>query len=472
MYNVRFAPSPTGKLHIGGARTALYNYLIAKKYGGNFFLRIEDTDTERSKQEFIDDILHSIKWLGLHYNDIVFQSKRKELYEKYIKILEEKGAIYRCYCSKEELEKKKLEAKKKGIPYKYDGKCRNIKQKLDKPFVYRFKLPETPIKIEIYDLIRGKITFSTDILDDFILTRQDGSFLFLFAGFVDDVEMKINLIIRGDDHLNNAVKQILLYKTLGIKEPNFIHLPLILGPDKKRLSKRHNAKSISAYKEEGIISDALINFIARIGWGYKNQEFFTREELIEKFSIEGIGKSPGIFNYQKLLWLNREHLKRKDINFILNELSSFLEKENILLNEEIKKRAKIFIYQLIDRIHTLKDIVSFGKYFFKKEIDIDYNLLSKYLKTEEKKSKIINIIKKIYKILEEIKEEEFLPNKIEEEFEKFLIRESIKLKDFAQPLRIILSGEKVTPELYTLIAGIGKEWCLYRIESFLERYKQ
>src|SRR3990172_1344364 len=304
----RFAPSPTGYLHIGGARTALFNYLFARHHKGKFILRIEDTDVARSTEESTQAILDGMQWLALNWDEgPYFQSKRFELYKEHAYKFLEMGKAYKCYCTAEELEQRRGEAIKQGKPPKYDGRCRNKKDEQGKPFAIRFKvLPGTTL---VKDIIKGKVAFENDEIEDLIILRSDGTPTYNLCVVVDDATMEITHVIRGDDHLNNTPKQILMYEAFGYHVPVFAHLPMILGSDKTRLSKRHGATSVMAYKEMGYLPHALVNYLARLGWSHGDQEIFSMEELIEKFSLDSVGKSSGVFNPEKLLWLNQHYIK-------------------------------------------------------------------------------------------------------------------------------------------------------------------
>ncbi|MGB9613702.1 MAG: glutamate--tRNA ligase, partial [Candidatus Margulisiibacteriota bacterium] len=307
MVRVRFAPSPTGALHIGGARTALFNWLFARNQKGKFILRIEDTDRSRSTLEAEQAIFDGLEWLGIDWDEgprvggsfgPYFQTERKEIYQKYAQQLLAEGKAYFCFCTPEELEQKRKEAEARKEAPRYDGHCRKlseaeIKKKLESgiPKVIRFLLP--PIgETKVEDLIRGKVVFKNELLDDFVLLKSDGYPTYNFACVIDDHLMEITHVIRGDDHLSNTPRQILLYQAFGWELPKFAHIPMILGKDRTRLSKRHGATSVIAYRDQGYLPEAVINYIAKLGWGYKDQEIFSREELIEKFSLEGVNKNP------------------------------------------------------------------------------------------------------------------------------------------------------------------------------------
>src|SRR4030042_2365529 len=323
---VRFAPSPTGYLHIGGARTALFNYLYAKHNKGAFILRIEDTDRTRSTEEYISAIIEGMKWLNLDWDEGPYrQVERFDVYRSYTEKLLEEGKAYYCYCSPEELEQRRKEALAKGKSPKYDGRCRDLKEPVPerKPAV-RFRMPQEGETI-VNDLIRGRIVFDNTHLDDLIIMRSDETPTYNFTVVVDDVDMNITHVIRGDDHINNTPKQIHIYNALGYKVPLFAHLPMILGPDKTRLSKRHGATSVIAYKEMGYLPDALVNYLVRLGWSYGDQEVFTRDELINYFSFENIGKSSAVFNPEKLLWLNSQYIIKSNPKELGELVIPFLE---------------------------------------------------------------------------------------------------------------------------------------------------
>src|SRR5512137_2732890 len=309
---LRFAPSPTGYLHIGGARTALFNWLLARKTGGTFILRIEDTDVARSTQESVDAILQGMEWLGLDWDEGPFyQSDNFPLYREYVQKLLDEGKAYRCRCTPEELEAKRELAMKEGRKPKYDGTCRSLNIGPDTPSAVRFRAPEDGATC-FDDLIKGPISFSNEELDDLIIQRSDGTPTYNFTVVIDDASMTITHVIRGDDHINNTPRQILLYEALGYPVPKFAHVPMILGADKSRLSKRHGATSVIAYRDQGFLPEALVNYLVRLGWSHGDEEIFSREELVEKFTIEAVGKSAGVFNPDKLLWLNHHYIKEGD----------------------------------------------------------------------------------------------------------------------------------------------------------------
>ncbi|WP_456431621.1 glutamate--tRNA ligase, partial [Thermosulfuriphilus sp.] len=320
----RFPPSPTGHLHIGGARTALFNWLFARHHGGSFVLRFEDTDRERSRPEYAQAIREAMEWLGLNWDEgPYYQSQRLELYREHIERLVAEGKAYWCRCSPEELEAKREKALAEGRKPKYDGACRDLGLGPGPGRVVRFRIPPTGSTV-VEDLIRGPVAFDHQELDDFIILRSDGIPTYHFAVVIDDMTMGITHVIRGDDHLNNTPKHILLFEALGASVPRFAHVPMILGPDRTRLSKRHGAMSVLAYREAGYLPQALINYLVRLGWSYGDQEIFSLEELIEKFSLENIGRSAAVFNPDKLLWLNAHYIKEESVESLARLVRPFL----------------------------------------------------------------------------------------------------------------------------------------------------
>ncbi|MBI5810069.1 MAG: glutamate--tRNA ligase, partial [Deltaproteobacteria bacterium] len=324
----RFAPSPTGYLHIGGARTALFNYLFAKRHNGRFILRIEDTDAARSTEASIQAILDGMKWLKLDWDEgPFFQSRMFDTYRRYADELLQKGLAYRCWCAPAELEVRREVLLKAGLPPKYDGRCRERTDAPEGPFALRFKVQ--PGQTTVRDVVKGIVSFDNGTIEDLVILRSDGTPTYNFCVVVDDATMDITHVIRGDDHMNNTPKQMLLYSALGRKPPVFAHLPMILGPDRTRLSKRHGATSVMAYKDMEILPHARVNCLARLGWSSGDQEIFSIEELIEKFSLEAVGKSSGVFNPEKLLWLNQHYIKTSAPETLKPEFLEFLKLSGI-----------------------------------------------------------------------------------------------------------------------------------------------
>ena len=332
---VRFAPSPTGYLHVGGARTALFNWLLARKLGGTFILRIEDTDVERSTKESVDAILQGMKWLGLDWDEGPFyQSDSFPLYKEHVRKLLDEGKAYKCYCTAEELEAKRDLAMKEGRKPKYDGTCRERADGCnDSPYVVRFRAPQGD-EVAFDDLIKGRIAFPAEELDDLIIQRTDGTPTYNFCVVIDDAVMRITTVIRGDDHVNNTPRQIQLYQALGFPVPRFAHVPMILGSDKARLSKRHGATSVIAYRDMGYLPEALMNYLVRLGWSHGDDEIFSREEMIQMFDIGNVGRSAGVFNTDKLNWLNAHYIKTGDPERLADLLLPHLSSRGVIPNRE------------------------------------------------------------------------------------------------------------------------------------------
>lgn len=459
----RFAPSPTGYLHIGGARTALFSYLWARKNKGKFILRIEDTDQERSTSEMTEGILEAMQWLGLEYDELYFQSKRQEIHQQYIDKLLETGQAYWCECSAEEVEKMRQEAMAKGLKPKYNGRCREKNLGPGPGRVVRLKAPlsgETSFK----DLVKGVITVKNQELDDLILRRSDGTPTYNLAVVVDDLTMGITHVIRGDDHVNNTHRQILIYKALNAPIPEFAHVPMILGPDKKKLSKRHGALSVMVYKEMGFLPEALLNYLARLGWSYKDQEIFSKQELIEKFSLENLSKSASVFDMEKLLWLNSHYIKKSNPNKLASLVLEFVQEQGF--TPELAYLEKIIpLYQ--PRAKTLKEMAEQMHFFLKdtSELEYDSKAINKFLTPESSEH------------LQKIKEQlvaldNFEQKTLENLFASYLEQEQIKFKLLAQPLRVALTGQTVSPGLFETMEVLGKEKVLERLDKALSLAQQ
>ncbi|KAF0145542.1 MAG: glutamyl-tRNA synthetase [Nitrospirae bacterium] len=464
MIRVRFAPSPTGHLHIGGARTALFNYLFARNNNGKFILRIEDTDRTRSTDEYIEAIIEGMKWLRLEWDEGPFrQTDRFDVYKSYVEKLVKEGKAYHCYCSPDELEQRRKEAMAQGKPQKYDGRCRNLTTPVSgiTPAV-RFKMPQEG-QVVVVDMMRGKVVFENDQLDDLIIMRSDGTPTYNFTVVVDDVDMKITHVIRGDDHLNNTPKQLHIYKALGYEIPLFAHLPMILGADKTRLSKRHGATSVMAYREMGYLPDALVNYLVRLGWSYGDQEVFTREELIEHFSFENVGKSSAVFNPEKLLWLNSQYIIKSNPEELRELVIPFLENAGIIQKgQEIDKQwLSKAIKTLQERAKTLVELASSLRYYIAE--DIEYN--------EKAKAKFLN--EKSLPYLKELKESiespsDFSAQGLENIFKAIVEKHGIKLGALAQPVRVAITGGTESPGIFEVLEVLGKEKTIKRLEKAIK----
>ncbi|WP_321371658.1 glutamate--tRNA ligase [uncultured Desulfuromusa sp.] len=454
---VRFAPSPTGYLHIGGARTALFNYLLAKKEAGSFILRIEDTDVARSTQESVDAILNAMEWLGFSCDEgPIYQSDRFELYKQKVQQLLDEGKAYRCYCTPEELDEKREKAKREGLKPKYDGTCRHRTDHPDAPYVVRFMLPENREETVFVDQIKGSITFRHEELDDLIIQRTDGTPTYNFVVVVDDAEMGINLVIRGDDHINNTPRQILLYEALGYPVPQFAHVPMILGADKKRLSKRHGATSVMAYQEMGYLPEALVNYLVRLGWSFGDEEIFSMEDLIEKFSLKNVGRSAGVFSPEKLLWLNSHYIKTGDPHRLAELLIPFLQQKEI---DPLKGPNLVDVVKsLQERSGTLIEMAAGAEFYYADPIVYQEKARIKFLKPEQKE-----IFDTIYDKLSCC--ELFSEEQLEHIFAEIMAAADVKFGKIAQPLRVALTGGVPSPGIYEILQVLGKDESLQRIDQ-------
>ncbi len=456
---VRFAPSPTGYLHIGGARTALFNYLLARKQGGTFVLRIEDTDVERSTQESVDAILQAMEWLGLSYDEgPYYQSDRFDLYRSKVDQLLANGQAYRCYCSAEELEAKRERAMQEGGKPRYDGTCRDCSDEpAGRPFVVRFKSP-TEGRTGFVDRIKGEISFDNAELDDLIIQRSDGTPTYNFVVVIDDAEMAISLIIRGDDHINNTPRQIPIYRALGYPVPEFAHVPMILGADKKRLSKRHGATSVMAYREMGFLPEALVNYLVRLGWSFGDEEIFSMAELIEKFSLDNVGRSAGVFNPDKLLWLNEHYIKHGDPQRLGDLLAEVLAGQGVDVSGGPALDAVVTTLQ--DRAKTLVEMAEGANFYFCPPEAYDEAAAAKFL-TDDQRPVLELLIHNLGQVTD------FTLENVETAFKKVLDEAGLKLGKVGPTVRVALTGGTVSPGIFDVVAVLGKERVVERLEKAL-----
>jgi len=456
----RFAPSPTGPLHIGGVRTALFNWLYSKNHNGKFFLRIEDTDKERSKEEFKLQILNSLKWIGInHDGEEYIQSKNIESHIKVVNKLLETGNAYKCYCSSDEIEEQKLRAKQKKIPYIYNRKWRDkseIEAPQDVKPVIRFK-SKIEGSTKINDLVQGDIEIENNTIEDFIILRRDGTPTYNLSASVDDHIMDMTHIIRGDDHKINTFKQIQIYEALQWEKPLFAHIPLIHTLEGKKLSKRDNASTIDDYKKIGIMPDALRNYLMRLGWSYKDKEIFSLEESIKYFNLEGIGKSPSKLDMSRILSMNEYYIKNKSNDDLFQSFEEYCKnfKENI--NNEKLNIIKKSLTFLKNKAKTMEDIYNNSKFIINDEIIIEKAEMS--LLTENAK----NIIKSFMKKVNEI--EVFNKETLEPIINNLISENQTNFKGVGQPLRIILTGSKFGPGIYDIIISLGKKRVLDRLSK-------
>jgi glutamyl-tRNA synthetase len=457
---VRFAPSPTGYLHIGGARTALFNYLLARQQRGTFIMRVEDTDVERSTQASTDAILQAMDWLGLDYDEgPYFQSERFDLYRARVEQLVAEGKAYRCYCTAEELERKREAALAAGGKLGYDGTCRH---RTDHPagslYVVRFRTPQQGTTVFL-DRIKGPIAFNNEELDDLIIQRSDGTPTYNFVVVVDDAEMRISLVIRGDDHVNNTPRQIHIYQALGVPVPDFAHVPMILGADKKRLSKRHGATSVMAYREMGYLPEALVNYLVRLGWSFGDQEIFTREELIEKFSLDNVGRAAGVFNPDKLLWLNEHYIKTGDPQRLVGLLAEFLLARGLDPNGGPALPAVVRTLQ--DRAKTLLEMADGAAFYFRRPPGYDAEAIERQVGPEQ--CRAIELL---------CAELDALPAgadhaAVEAAFQQVLTVTGLKLGKLGPAVRIALTGGTASPSIYDVVTVLGKTETVARLRSAL-----
>ena len=454
----RFAPSPTGSLHIGGIRTALFSWLYARHHKGKFILRIEDTDRERSTDEAIQIILDGMSWLGLDHDEgPYYQSQRFDRYKEVINELLEKGHAYRCTCSKERLEQIRNEAMSRGEKPRYDGHCRSLNL-TDENSVIRFKNPvEGDVVVD--DQVQGTVVFKNTELDDLIIARSDGTPTYNLTVVVDDMDMDITHVIRGDDHLNNTPRQINILKALDSKVPHYAHIPMILGPDGKKLSKRADAASILQYRDEGYLPDALLNYLARLGWSHGDQEIFSRKEMVDFFDIKDVNKSAASINPEKLVWLNQHYMKNTDSVLLVKPLTGLFE------CMEIQTESGPDLLTLIEvqkqRTETLKDLAEQSVCFYKEFDEYDSNASKKHLRPV-----ILEPLKRLRGELEKLIDwdKENIKGVIEETANKF----ELNMGKIAQPLRVAITGAGVSPGIDDTLILLGREKTLNRLLRGIE----
>ena len=462
---VRFAPSPTGALHIGGVRTALFNWLFARQQKGVFVLRIEDTDQSRSTDESIQAITEGMKWVGLDWDEGPYrQTERMDLYRSHATQLLEKGQAYWCVCKAEELDARRKEAEAKGLSPKYDGRCRD--RGLTNPTgdaALRFKAPREGETV-VDDLIKGKIIFDNNVQDDLIILRSNGYPTYNFSVVIDDAMMNITHVVRGDDHLTNTPRQVPIFRALGFPVPQFGHLPMILGSDKARLSKRHGATSIMAYKEMGYLPDAMMNYLVRLGWSHGNQEIFTRQELIEKFSWKNVQTSAAVFNPEKLLWVNAEYIKISPPAQVAQALVPLLEAAG--LTNEIEAVSPGWLTQLVilvkERAKTLVEMVDWVSPYFGQAVIYDEEAAKKFLTPA-----IAPILATLLTRLKAFPA--FSKQQWEEAFKQLVEEEGMKMGQLAQPVRVALTGRTASPGLFEVMEVLGRDRTLFRLRQGIDR---
>jgi len=464
---VRFAPSPTGHLHIGSFRAALFNYLFARHHNGVYLLRIEDTDLERSKKEYAESIEHSLAWAQLLPDEpCLVQSARIKEHKALINILLNQKKAYRCYCTQQEVTKRYQVAHDTQDTFvKYDGACAQLTEQLDEPFVVRFKLPDDLSAVTFIDLIRGEVTFDREQLDDFIIARSDGTPTYNFVVVADDAFMRITHVIRGDDHISNTPKQIVLYRALEYRLPEFAHIPLILGPSGNKLSKRDAATSVADYIKNGYLPDAFINYLARLGWSHGNQEIFSRKELIQLFTLKHVGKKGAIFDQDKLDWVNgvylREATKEEIYSYMIANVCTDLKRHISMWNMQT-------IYMLIDlykdRCKTIKNLCD--------TLIAVYNPPKKFVLQEVNvwlKPDVVIQLNELVQMLEHM--DSFRVDLIKDMIKAFCKERNLKLVTVAQPIRLALVGSTSSPGIFDLLAIIGQSESVKRLRTLLAHVK-
>jgi glutamyl-tRNA synthetase len=456
----RFAPSPSGYLHIGGARTALFSYLFARHHGGAFILRVEDTDRERSTAESVAAILDSLRWLGLDWDEGPFyQSQRGPLYREHVEKLLASGHAYRCACTAEELDAKRTAALAKGEKPTYDRTCRNAPPRDPTlPTVVRFAAATTGETV-VPDLVKGNVVYQNSELDDLVILRSDGTPTFNLCNVVDDALMRVTHVIRGEDHLTNSAKQIQLYRALGYPEPTFTHVPLIHGLTGGRLSKRHGATSVGAYRELGYLPDGLVNYLVRLGWSYGDEEIFQRADLIEKFSLDRIGSAAAVFNPEKLDWVNAQHLKMLTHARLAQEVKPFLVARGWPIPGDDAWLEKM-VATLQQRAQTLVELVGQARFYFCDDISIDPQASAKVL-AKANATALSALRDELASVME------WTAAGLQAAFEAVMQRFDIKLGALAQPVRIAMTGGTVSPGIFELLEVLGKPRTLTRLDHIL-----
>jgi glutamyl-tRNA synthetase len=458
---VRFAPSPTGYLHVGGARTALFNYFLARRFGGQFILRIEDTDLERSKKEFEIEILESMKWLGLNWNEGPFyQTQRFDLYRKYVDRLLEEGAAYRCYCTVEEVEQMRADATARGDKPMYNRKCRDLKTPPSgKPFVVRFRTPLDG-NLEFRDGIKGPMSFDLKEIDDFVILRSSSQAnpapMYNFTVVVDDYEMGITHVVRGEDHLSNTPKQILMLRSLGAKLPEYAHIPLILGADRSKLSKRHGGVSVAHFRSEGYLPEAMLNYLIRLGWSHGDQEFFTVAELEKLFDLSGCGASGSIFDTAKLDWMNAQFLKKLSPDQVVRQVQNLL---SVDLGELQRTEVGLkLLSAVVERSTTLKGVVGQLSWYVQATPTFEAGLIDQLVRPAP-----VAAWKALVSKIETL--EPFNAESVMLCVKETAKEHNVKMPELAKAARVLLTGTLASPDLGLVFASLGRQRCLDRLKK-------
>lgn len=484
---VRFAPSPTGYLHIGGARTALFNWLFAKKHDGKLILRIEDTDTGRLKEDSVSQILSSLKWLGIDWDEgpdkegdfgPYFQSQRQEIYTKAAQTLIKENKAYHCFCSVEELEEERQKQRQAGTPFRYQGKCRDLspeevqdRLRQGRPSVIRMKVPEVG-QVVVEDIIRGTVSFEAKQFDDYIIVKSDGKPAYNFACVVDDHAMKITHVIRAEEHLSNTPKQWLIYRALNYEIPLFAHLSMILAPDRSKLSKRHGATAVGEFQEMGCLPEALVNYLTLLGWSPigEQSEQISPEQTISSFSLEKVSKTAAIYDIQKLIWLNGQYMTTYDLENLTKQAIPFFIKVGLISLLEVEEKPA-YIRDIVnvvrERVKTLGELAEASRYFFQDVVAYDEKGVEKYFLKQEGVDVLLSKGKECLNVLEcfDVESVEYAYRQLIDELE-------IKGGTIIHPTRLALTGRTVSPGLFDVMALLGKEKCLERLDRAINFIKK
>jgi glutamyl-tRNA synthetase len=471
----RYAPSPTGALHIGNVRSGLFAYLFARHNRGAFILRIDDTDRERSTRESLEEILESLRWLGIEWDEgppdpRYFQSNRLDRYREATLQLLRAGKAYPCYCSAEELERKRKQAEQERRKPGYDGSCR------DKPFPPDLQLPDRTANRDytirfraaregqtvVEDLIKGRAVFHNAEMDDLIICRSDGIPTYNFATVIDDADFAITHVVRGDDHLPNTPRQIQIFRALNLNPPHYAHLPMVMGPDGAKLSKRHGATSVFAYRDAGYFPEALLNYLARLGWSHGDQEIFSKQELIDFFDFSACGKSAGIFNAEKLLWLNFHYLKERPLERLTEEVIPFIRKRGWPVPEDRRWLERV-IATLRERAKTLVELVDFAGFYLLDNPPVDPKAAAKFL-TPEMAGPLSSLVEELRATSSNWSEET-----IKAAFERVMERSGLKLGQLAQSVRVAVTGGTVSPGIFEVLAVLGPHRSIERLAAAARR---
>ncbi|WP_324715599.1 glutamate--tRNA ligase [Carboxydochorda subterranea] len=475
---VRYAPSPTGYPHVGGVRTALYNWLFARHHGGRFVLRLEDTDQARSTEESARAMIDGLRWLGLDWDEgpdvggpygPYRQTQRQELYRAYARRLVEMGRAYPCYCTPEELQARRQEALRRGEAPKYDRHClhlseaerRRLKEE-GRPEALRFLMDDEGETV-VHDLVRGEVRFENALLDDFVIMKSDGLPTYNFAVVVDDLEMHITHVIRGDEHLSNTPRQVQVYRALGVEPPAFAHLSILLAPDRSKLSKRHGAQSVDAFREMGYLPEAILNYLALLGWGYDaEQQIFSIPELVEKFSLERVSKNPAVFDIQKLEWMNGYYVRQLPVDELARRSRPFLEKAGLVQRiERGGEAAERTLHKALalsqSRLRHLADVPEWVRYYFEPPAAYDEKAARKHLL----KPGVPALLDEVAAGLEGL--EPFDEGALEGYFIRLVEQRGLKLGDVLQPVRVAVTGKDVSPGMFEVLALVGRQASVERL---------